>query len=248
MTIIDVHNHLGRDLADDLSQTSEGLLASMDEAGIDRAVVFAFEGSPDVSKDNEQVLREAGRHPKRLIPFWVLVPSVPPVEREGILSRISALATGRPAIKGIVLNPTMHTYKAAHPFIQQVCKTCGDLGLPVMVHHTGQWADDLGAVQELVRTCQNVNFIIPNPTWTAGAVALLKDIGNVYFDMSKSYGEVTYRILVQAVGTGRVLFGTETPKMDPVLELAKLRAYDFTGAEMDDVLFRNAARLLNLSV
>jgi predicted TIM-barrel fold metal-dependent hydrolase len=141
----------------------------------------------------------------------------------------------------------MHTYKIAHPFIVRVCRLCGSLGLPVMLHHTGQWADEMGSVPELVRQCPDVNFIVPNPTWTAGAVALLKNFGNVYYDISKSYGAVTYRILAEAVGTRRLLFGTETPKMDPGLELAKLRAFAFTDAQLQDVVFRNAARLLHVS-
>lgn len=246
MRIIDVHNHLGRDLAEDLSQTSTELLANMDSAGIERAVVFPFEGSPDVNADNESVLREATKHPDRLIPFWVLVPSVPAADRERMVARVASLANGRPALKGIVLNPTMHTYKIAHPFIRKVCETCGMLGMPVMIHHTGQWADEMGPVGDLARACPNVNFIVPNPTWTAGAVGLLKDIPNVYFDVSKSYGEVTYRILVEAVGSARTLFGTETPKMDAGLELAKIRAFNLTDRERQNVMFNNAARLLNL--
>ena len=42
MTVIDFHNHLGVDLGAELSQTADELLARLDEARIDRAVVFPF--------------------------------------------------------------------------------------------------------------------------------------------------------------------------------------------------------------
>lgn len=247
MRIIDVHAHLGRDLSDDLSQTPSELLAKMDKAGIERSVVFPFEGGPDVVAENERVLEAAVKHRDRLIPFWAIVPTVPPTEREELANRVAAAAKRTDGIKGIVLNPTMHTYKIAHPYIVRLCEMMGGLGMPVMLHHTGTWGDEMGSVPDLVRRCPSVNFIVPNPTWTAGAVTLFKDFPNVYYDVSKSYGDVTYRILADAVGTGRLLFGSEAPKMDAGFEITKLRAYKFSEDELHDVAFRNAARLLRVA-
>lgn len=69
--IIDAHNHLGGpDKGDGMSQGPDEIIARMDAAGIDKAVVFPFnDTNPGVSfsSSNDRVHIAVTRHPGRLV-------------------------------------------------------------------------------------------------------------------------------------------------------------------------------------
>ena len=53
--------------------------------------------------------------------------------------------------------------------------------------------------------------------------------------------------LVRAFGSHRILFGTDSPWADQAEEIKKITALPLTQEEIENILSRNAARLLGLS-
>ncbi len=84
--------------------------------------------------------------------------------------------------------------------------------------------------------------------WEAGALNL-RPYDNIFFDTSSTIsmlGARKFDQLIDIFGISRILFGTDFPLNDHRLELARMSYLNRTEAEFEDILYNNAAKLLNL--
>ena len=95
---IDAHNHIGKKKG--ISVSVDDFIKNMDEAGIDKAVVFSF--SEQI--DNEYVIESVKRYPDRLFGFVTINPWSTTSEEE--LEK--AFSTDE--IHGLKLHPVKHAY------------------------------------------------------------------------------------------------------------------------------------------
>lgn len=238
--IIDFHNHLGVDLGDELSQTADQLLARMDEAAIDRAVVMPFPGAPDLVEANQAVLRAAAQHPDRFFPFLCLNPREHRGQNASDLERhLISLGTG-----GVLLHPAMHHFSLRKPLVDPLLESCARLQLPVVVHLVGYGLDDCSPIVELATRHPDIAIVVTPLHYAPGWAALAASQTNLYADTAKAMTPAHIVSLVEKLGADRVLFGSETPYMAPVLEREKFR-YAALPAEIEaQLLGGNAQRLL----
>ncbi|MBQ2719856.1 MAG: amidohydrolase family protein [Clostridia bacterium] len=71
----------------------------------------------------------------------------------------------------------------------------------------------------------------------------------IYLDTAYSLHEMSaerFCEIVERHGDERILFATDSPWRDPAEELEKLRRMDLPAAALDNILYRNAAKLLGL--
>lgn len=79
--------------------------------------------------------------------------------------------------------------------------------------------------------------------YTLGAIAPLDD--HYAPDELPMLADERFCELVRIFGSGRVLFGTDSPWDDMALCVRRIRALPLTQAEQDDIFFHNAQKLLN---
>ena len=130
-----------------------------------------------------------------------------------------------------------------------------DLGLMVVLHA----GVDIGYPAPVHCTPLMIRNIIKNVPGLClvaahmGSYALWQDVEElliglpVYFDTAYSYhllGSAGMTRIIKRHGAEHVLFGTDSPWAAADAEIAAISSLSLTSQEMDNILFRNAQRLL----
>ena len=232
-----------------LDGTGPALMASLQKAGLDRAVVLPVATNPaKVQSMNDLSLRQ---------PDW---------RQE--LDRIAAAG-----LRGIKLHPVYQGVDFDDVRYLRILERAGELGL-IIVTHAG---DDIGfpgvvrcSPAMIARACRQVGRVPLVLAHMGGwknwdeVMELLSDTG-VYLDTAFSLGRITpsepdaytpqelqlldaavFCNMVRRFGSKRVLFGTDSPWTDQAASVAQIEALPLIRAEKDEILGGNAQRLLGL--
>lgn len=260
--IIDAHAHIFPDkiaarAADGISSfynmrvrfdgTVSSLLEENRRAGVDMALVQSVATVPEqVHNINSFVAEQVKLHPQELVGFGALHPDFPDIEAE--TERIISLG-----LKGIKLHPDFQQFniddERAFPIYE-----AAEGRLPILFH-VGDNRYDFSSPKRLY----NVMKRFPKLTiigahlagWTKWeeAAELFSD-GKIYADLSSSLYALTPEHaaeLIRNLGTDWVMFGTDYPMWSAADELKRFNSLPLTEQEREDILYRNAARLLGLS-
>ncbi len=260
--IIDAHSHVHDPVKDHL--------AALDDAGVDRTVLFATRPHPERAVDLASLRREmgaleavlAGReneadgyraawrelddalaaHPGRFIGFGS-VPLDGPDEH--IAAAVERDVVGR-ARRGIgELTPPAGEARRIEP----VLRAAGDHGgLPVVVHgHAPTTAEDLRTLAELAARYPAVPLVISQlggVHWIQ-AIELVRETPNMYLELSTANVIFAVRLAIREVPE-RTLFGSDAPYGDPVLARVTVERVTSPGEVRDRVLGGNLGQLLGL--
>jgi predicted TIM-barrel fold metal-dependent hydrolase len=261
MRIIDFHTHIFPDelapavvpalaksggIVERFDGTSAGLLAAMDRAGIDMAVVQPVATKPSqVSSINDWVASLAS---DRIVPFGAMHPDLPDPGAE--IDRMGSLG-----IRGIKLHPEHQSFEPHEPRMKAIYAGAIEHGMIVffhaggdIIHGTVRGTPDsfermLDAWPELVAVLAHMGGF---REW--GGVAERIIGRDVWLDTAYTPGRLPdedFVRLVRAHGADRVLFGSDGPWADPAEELALLRGIGLAPDELAAILGGNAERLLS---
>lgn len=226
--IIDAHSHV--------HDPVDAHLALLDEAGVDRAVLFATRAHPERAKDlaglNAEfaVLADAlgggknggfaaaiaelhavlGAHPDRFIGFGSV-----PLGDPDIAGYVDREIAGR-GLRGIgELTPPPDRAELVEP----VLRAAADHGLPVVVHgFAPTTAGDVRTLAALARRHPRVPLVLSQLgglQWT-DVVALARETPNLYVELSTPVTVFAVRLAIAELPE-RTLFGSDAPYGDPVL-------------------------------
>jgi predicted TIM-barrel fold metal-dependent hydrolase len=252
------------------------VLASMDEAGIDRTVIanFAWRDEALVDETNAYILDAAARAGGRLLPFVSVyfgenagahgraeTDDAPSTARNDVRSKIRALATA--GARGIgELRPEQSGYNLANSDEADLLTWAGAaFDLPLLVHvtepvgHTYAGKDglSLGTLYAFARAASGVTIIAAH--WGGGLpfYALMPEVRDalegVYFDTAAShllYDPKIYRHVIDLVGAGKILWGSDYPLTSQAKALARTRDAGLSDGELLAILGGNAAQLFSL--
>ena len=245
----------------------ERLLAEMDEAGIDRAVLlvidfgFAFPEPMDRMEANHREVREL-MDTGRFIGFAGVDP------RRGAAGQaMLENALGEQGFSGMKLYPPCG-YSPSDPALFPFYEVCAAHGAPVLVH-TGPTSPRLSfrharpfEVEEAAFRFPTVNFILAHAgvVWHEDAALLAEFRPNVYLDLSGfqtevrrgGFAEILHRHLRRGLSR-KLLFGTDWPiyrlfgsQKDWVDAVrSTVAGLGYPSATADDVLGDNMARVLS---
>ncbi len=237
---IDAHNHAG--IRYGAKQTGAELVAKLDAAEMDRAVIFPFvEGS----FSNEPIREYAREFPDRLIPFC----SVNPWDSDAAVEE-ARLRLGDEGFKGIKLHPTLHGYHLAdHGMVDPIFEVAADHGVPVIVHGASDLYNSPLEFAEMARAFPEVPLLMAHmgTFWLfQQAIELAKELGNLYLETSRA---PVFEIAeaVKALGPEKVIFGTDSPFVDYEWEVKKMERVAATDAAYDLVMGGNIAKILKLA-
>ncbi|MCP2340539.1 amidohydrolase family protein [Actinomadura rupiterrae] len=260
--IIDAHGHVHDPVGEHI--------ALLDEAGVDRAVLFPTRPHPERAPDLASLQREFavlddalnGRtdegpafaraldeldaalaaHPDRFLGFGP-VPLSLPADRIG--AWVEREIAGR-GLRGIgELTPPPGRADLLGPVLRAAAEHDG---LPVVVHgFAPTTAGDLRTLARLAAEYPQVPLVVSQLgglNWM-DAVGLVRDTPSMYLELSTSPTVIAVRMAVAEI-PGRTLFGSDAPYGDPLVTRMMIERVTPSGEVCDRVLGGTAAALLGL--
>jgi predicted TIM-barrel fold metal-dependent hydrolase len=224
-------------IVDSLTFADDGLVAALDEAGIDRAIVCAPRARGhgyDVA--NERVTALVRAQPDRLVAFARIDPLAP-----GAVSQLDGA-------RGLFLHPWEDAFRINEPAVDAVV----DGERPVIVATGYPFVSEALQLAELARRHPETTFVATNGgqinvsgLGQEDAFLALEACPNLFVQTSGVYREDFLEGVVERFGVERLLYASAFPQFDPRLELLRVRwAPKFGEQAQAAVLGGNAARLL----
>jgi len=243
--IIDFHAHLGRGddppagpLQHDLYP--EQVLRQMDEAGVDKTVVFPVTYR-DYRAANREIAGYVAAHADRLIGFGRVrdTDDGPAIVTEAVEEL---------GLKGFKIHHGCDSIDPESPNLWRVLERIEALGLPVIFDAFAHNVPKVLPVAERLRSPVVIGHM--GGLWNVGAIdeciACAERNANAYLETSSVllYGKIEEA--VERIGSERVLFGTDGPPIHPLPEVTKIRILRISEEAKANILGRNAARLLGV--
>ncbi len=211
------------------------LLAALDEAGIEAAVVagFAFSNERDIEEQNEYILAAAAESRGRLLPLATVNPAPRLAIRaaERVLTR-GALGFGE-------LRPRNQGWKPMGPAGRRLQSLAQDAGAVLLWHVSEpvghQYPGKGGGIgpAELARVAEASPGLRMVAAHMGGGLAFFLQmpelrvaLANVFFDTAAwplLYDDKSVARLVDLAGPGRVIFGSDYPLLSPRRQLERIQ-------------------------
>jgi uncharacterized protein len=241
--IIDCHVHIKGGDRFRREFDPDEVVAMLDDAGIDRACVFSM-CLP--SWESDELTRKAAKgREERLIPFAHVVPE------EGELAQAEfERAVRELGFRGLKLHlgevMGEPTDELIVPFLEQAAA----LNVPVVLdcsnrpEYAARWA-------QAARQARIIIAHLGSPLddrIVDQFILICRRNENVWLDTSYSHVPWKIRDAVRCCGAARIVFGSDggAGYYPASFELAKVRAYHFTDAELELILERNIRELAGL--
>ena len=229
--------------------TAADLLATMDGADIDRAVVCPVKPRTyRLARENERVADAVRQHGGRLVGFG----RVDPLLGDEAAADAEA-ALGELGLSGLFLHPWEETFRVSASLVDAVVAVAQGRGSPVMVATGYPWLSEALQVADLARRFPDVTFLmttggqlnVSGLGQTDAELALTKN-SNLLVQTTGVYREDFLESVVSRFGAARLVFASSFPLMDARLELLRARALHISEHERAKVLGDNLASLLQL--
>lgn len=243
--VIDFHGHVGR--WDDLGFVDDqsAMLLAMDAVGIDRSCVFNI-FHPEGSIGNNETAVFVARHPNRFIGFAYVSPLLPDLMVPELERAVDELG-----FRAIKLYPPYTSYPLNHPAWDPIYAFANERALAVLAHTGSGEASEPRHLREAARRFSKASFVAGHAgnfePYRSQAIKVAQDCPNVYLETCSTFRNPgLIEELVDRVGAERVLFGSDTPLMDPRPQIGKIITAAIDNEAKGLILGENARRLLNL--
>lgn len=228
-TFAEIYGDPGAKMSD-----APALLAALDEAGIEAAVVagFAFADERDIDEQNEYILGAAGESQGRLIPLATI--NAARSNSLEVLDR--ALAAGARGVGE--LRPHNQGWDPAGETATRLLASAADAGAVLLWHVSEpvghEYPGKAGGIRphELARVAEAVPALRMVGAHMGGGLPFFLQmpelrvaLANVYFDTAAFpllYDDQSVARLVDLTGPGRVIFGSDYPLLSPRRQLERI--------------------------
>ena len=259
--IIDIHAHIfpdkiaekathGIECFYDIKMDTVGsvnnLLAEGERAGIDRFVVHSVATTAaQVETINRFIAGTVEQHPDKLMGFATMHP-----DYEGIQKEIEfAIEQG---LCGVKIHPDFQKFliddEKAFPLYE-----CIEGRIPLLVH-TGDYRYEYSKPERMARVMDRFPKLDVIGAHFGGW-SVWEEAGKIlggrriWVDTSSSLYSIspqTARELIDVYGVDHVLFGSDFPMWTPKEEMERFLQIPLTDGEREQILWKNAAKLLHL--
>jgi len=240
--------------------TAEELIAAMDEAGVDMAVVLGIGWTNQelARAANDYLLESAAKYPQRLVPFC----SVNPAWGEPALREVERCA--RLGARGVgELHPDTQGYELTTPQVMApFMEVLQSQRLTLLTHasepmghqYPGKGTVTPAVLMRFIEHYPDVPIVCAH--WGGGLpfYDLMPEVhaalGNVYFDTAASpflYRASIFSVAPRVARPGSILFGSDYPLVKPVRIIRQIKAASASDQEKTAILGGNALKLLGIS-
>ncbi|NMA67042.1 MAG: amidohydrolase family protein [Clostridiaceae bacterium] len=221
----------------------EDLIKNAEEAKITYLVLHSTATRPaQVQNINNWVAEHLGG---RIIGFGTLHPDMDGIEKE--FERIISLG-----LKGIKLHPDFQGFKADDPKLDRIYSLIENR-LPLLIH-AGDANQDNSSPERIARILDRFPKLTLIAAHLGGHMqwreAMEFLIGkNLYLDTSSALDYMDIEFATQIIkthGTKKIVFGTDYPAALHRNEFKRFMDLKLTNEERQDILYNNAAKILNI--
>lgn len=195
--------------------------------------------------DNELVRKAVQKYPDKLLGcYW-------PNPHEKDAAERVRIALTEWGFRGVKLHPLFQAFlpndKIVHPIIEEARRA----RVPVLIH-TGHAPFSLPwSVGELAENFPEVKIVMlhmgnGHGVYMEAAINVAKKMDNLYLETSRMPNGSKIREAMNVVGRDRVMYGTDIPFGDPVVEIVKATALGLSEEENELYFYKNAKSLLNI--
>jgi predicted TIM-barrel fold metal-dependent hydrolase len=238
----------------------EELLRGMDQAGVDKSVIFGFPwDKPDhFRKHNDYIIESVQHHPDRFVGFCCFSPlSLQSVEEAERCLHAGLSGVGELALYHSGLTPDVQDTLA------ELMKLCARKDVPVLFHtnepvghdYPGKTPMRLSQIYRLIKRYPSNRIVLAH--WGGGLLfygLMKKEVGdafrNVWFDTAASpylYTPQVYRVASEIIGPDKILFGSDYPLLSPGRYFQEMKSAGISQEVFRNMAGENARRLLGLS-
>jgi len=240
---------------------AEDMLRVMDDDGVDTSVVFGFPWkNPEYARrHNDYVMEQVARHPRRFKGLCCLNTCHEDAAKEvvrcidGGMSGVGELAFYE---SGIVCE--------VRDSLAPIMATCREKDLPVMIHtnepvghmYPGKSANTLAQIYDIIKRFPDNKIVLAH--WGGGIFfyGLLKKevkevLKNVWVDTAASpflYDPAIYRHAIDIFGLEKILFGSDSPLIQPGRYIQELASSGLTRQEIEAICGKNARALIHFHI
>ena len=239
--------------------TADELIASMDEAGVDIAVILnsGWTTHELCLETNDYIMESVSRYPQRLVGFCAVQPQSP----EAAIAEIERCA--KAGIRGVgEMRPDMQLFDLAdevvmEPLVEALRKNklilLTHASEPVGHDYPGKGSITPDILYPFIASFPDLKLVCAH--WGGGLpfYALMPEVGkamsNVFFDTAASpllYTPQVYNQVIQLVGADKILFGSDYPLLAQSRLLKEIEALDLPQETKNLILSGNAQRLLGI--
>ncbi|MFW6773923.1 amidohydrolase family protein [Nocardioides sp. CPCC 205120] len=229
--------------------TLAGLLATMDESGIDKGLALGVGIKASVVERTNEFIGTVPRD--RLVPFGTVHPDLP------VEQNIRSLKDN--GIVGVKLHPLFQTVSLADPRVHDILAALAQEGMPV-VTHVGAGADpeanERGAphlLRALADSLPDLQLIACHYGGYHRLDEAEQHVVGSSVTLETSWPPTMAELepekvlaLIRRHGADRVVYGSDWPMADPAAEIAAIRNLGLTPEEEAAILGGNLARILGL--
>ena len=247
--IIDFHTHLDERWLHIKAASPADMVAALDRHGVDIACVFTIMGFyEDCRAHNDALLERANFRPDRLIPFVTVDPKL---GSDAVDELERCLAN--PRFRGVKFHSWLQAFapNMLRDTMLQILRVAGRYQVPVLFHDGTPPYSTTFQIAELARWAPETMIVLGHAgsaDYVDPAAQLIRDLPNLYGNYCGSRpGDLLH--LVATGGADKIVFGSDfgagtwkllPERIDNVLEAG------LSPADVDRVLYANAARLLRL--
>ena len=247
--VTDVHTHLGRTVSSGIGQDVDTCLATMDRAGIARAVLSVaaggrqVEGLRDTMGQNDAVADAVRAHPTR---FPVGLAAVEIRHEEWAALELER-ALSELGLRGLVVHPTLEGVLVGgtdrlDPLLDLLDQHAG----LCLMHATR--TSTPASVCALAARWPHATFLLGHPSVAdlriEGVAEEIATLGNVYVDVAYQDDPGHVEAVVALLGAERVFFGSDSPFYNPTAVIGAVHAAHLSDADRDRLLRRNGEELI----
>ena len=250
MKILDFHTHLADRWFDTPLITEDEFLFGLDKVNVEAACIFTLMGFyQPCGPHNDFLARRARAHPTRLIPFVTVDPKLGvPAVRE--LERCLA----DPIFRGVKFHPWCQAFAPSmmKETMIDILKVAAAHKVPVLFHDGTPPYSTSFQIAAVARWVPEATIVLGHgglADYVVPSAHLTRDIPNLYtcFCCPKA-GDL--RFLVETAGADKIIWGSDYGIADWRILQERLDDALFAGLDektMEKVLYKNAAKLLQLS-
>lgn len=233
------------------SMSISGLIAYMDDCGVDLSVAFNVAEKPSVVKfANDFIIKAA--ESGRIIPFGTIHPDF-----EGYRDEVARLKAA--GVRGIKFNTLIQNFYLEEPRMLRVFEEVEKQGLIAYFHSGGDPLNPTLPAKVSPKTLTKVMELFPRLKVIAahfGGLFMLDEVEkyllgrDIYLDTAWSEGhsldpaQITQ--LIKRHGVDKIVFGSDFPTCSPRTGLELIKALTLSQPEKERILSGNIRQLLAL--
>lgn len=239
--IIDVHAHVGPDQRFLMKGTVGEIIEAYDRYGIKLGYVSStLSLLGGCMEGNKHILRVVRLFPDRFRGLF----SLNPLYGEEIVPLLEKYVREY-GFRGVKFHPQYFHLEPSEKISTNFLERLVKIKIPLMLHSYDGGVE----VEKLAERFPDLTIIayhMGGIKWRE-CLRRVKRYTNVYVEISSS---VTVRGFieeaVEVLGSNRIMFGTDVPYLDPSVSLGKVLGADISEEDVENILFRNAERVLEV--